>query len=226
MKIGILLSGCGVYDGAEIQESVFAMLAIEEIGGIVVPISINKNQHHVINHITGEPMNETRNMMIESARISRGNVTDINSITPADIDALIIPGGFGSAKNFSTWAFDGPEGTILPEVKLLLVNMVNIGKPIVALCVSPVVLAKAFEGSTIHAEMTIGSSAAKSTYDISSFNAGLTATGVKTEDKTISEIKIDYANKIITAPCYMMDANLVEIRNNIQQAVLALKTFL
>lgn len=223
MKIGILLSGCGVYDGAEIQESILAMLAIEEIGGTVIPISVNKNQHHVINHLTGKEMNETRNMMIESSRISRGNVVDINSISPADIDALVIPGGFGSAKNFTTWAFEGSDSTILPEVKLLLVNMVNVGKPIVALCVSPVVVAKAFEGSSIHSEMTIGSINSKSPYDISSFNSGLQLTSVTTENKTITEIHIDKTNKIITAPCYMMDASLLEVRNNIKQAIDALK---
>jgi len=98
-----LLSGCGVYDGAEIQESVFAMLAIEEMGWEVVCISVDKNQHHVINHLNGEELNETRNMMVESARIARGAVSSINDISPADIDALVIPGGFGSAKNFTSW---------------------------------------------------------------------------------------------------------------------------
>ena len=138
MKIGILLSGCGVYDGAEIQESVLSMLAVQEAGAEYQCISVNKNQHHVINHLTGDDMKESRNMMTESARIARGEVTEISEINPANIDALIIPGGFGSAKNFSDWAFNGPDGTILPEVKLLLVNLVNAGKPIAALCVSPV----------------------------------------------------------------------------------------
>ena len=144
MKIGVLLSGCGVYDGAEIQEAVLTLLSIEEMGAEAVCISVNENQHHVVNHVTGEEMEESRNMLIESARIARGNITDILEIDPVDIDALVIPGGFGSAKNFTTWAFSGPDGTILPSVKLLLVNMVNIGKPIAALCVSPVVVSKAF----------------------------------------------------------------------------------
>lgn len=226
MKIGILLSGCGVYDGAEIQESILSMLAIEEIGGTVIPISVNKNQHHVINHLTGEEMNETRNMMIESARICRGNVIDINSISPADIDALVIPGGFGSAKNFTSWAFNGPDGTIMPEVKLLLVNLINVGKPIVALCVSPIVLAKAFEDSNIKTQMTIGSHESPSPYDISSFNSGLNATGVSTITKELGDIHVDVTNKIITAPCYMMTATIFEVRNNIQRAIIALKELL
>lgn len=222
MNIGILLSGCGVYDGAEIQESVLAMLAIEEIGATVVPISINKNQFHVVNHLNGDVMKEERNMMIESARIARGNVTEIIDVDLSTLDALVIPGGFGSAKNFTTWAFNGPESDILPEVKLLLVNMVNIGKPIVALCVSPVVIAKAFENSSIHPHLTIGSSAHPSPYILNDFASGLEATGSSTEEKTITEITIDKTNKIITAPCYMMEASMLEVRKNIQQAIQAL----
>ncbi len=223
MKIGILLSGCGVYDGAEIQEAVLTMLAVKEIGAEYVCISVDAPQHHVINHTTGEEMPETRNMLVEAARIARGEIHNINTITPADIDALVIPGGFGSAKNFTKWAFSGPEGAILPEVKLLLVNLVNVGKPIAALCVSPVVLAKAFEGSAIHASMTIGSDQEPSPYSIPDFSAGLAKTGVEPVMKTIREIQIDTANKIVTAPCYMMDADILEIRNNIRQAVEALR---
>ena len=226
MKIGILLSGCGVYDGAEVQEAILAMLAIEEIGGTVVPISVNKNQHHVINHMTGEEMQEQRNMLIEAARISRGNVRDIATISPADIDAIVIPGGFGSAKNFTTWAFSGPDSEILPEVKLLLVNMVNVGKPIVALCVSPVVVAKALQGSGIHSEMTIGTITSVSPYDISSFNSGLQATGVLTHDSSLTEITVDRKNKIITAPCYMLEASLLDVHKNIQLAMQELKNIL
>lgn len=223
MKIGILLSGCGVYDGAEIQEAVLSMLAVQEIGAEYICISVDAPQHHVINHTTGEEMPETRNMLVEAARIARGEIRNINSIAPADIDALIIPGGFGSAKNFTKWAFEGPDGAILTEVKLLLVNLVNVGKPIAALCVSPVVLAKALEGSSIHANMTIGSDKEGSPYSIPDFSAGLAKTGVEPVMKTVREIQIDTANKIVTAPCYMMDATILEIRNNIRQAVEALR---
>ena len=223
MKVGVLLSGCGVYDGAEIQESILTLLAIEEIGATYTCISIDADQHHVVNHLTGEEMPEKRNMMLEAARIARGAVKEIKSIQPSDIDALVIPGGFGSAKNFTTWAFDGPNGTIRDDVKLLLVNMINVGKPIVALCVSPVVLAKAFEGSSVKLNLTIGSSAEDSPYEIPMFEDGLQATGAKTTEKTIREILIDRENKVITAPCYMMEASVLEIRNNIKQAIEALK---
>ncbi len=223
MKIGVLLSGCGVYDGAEIHESVLTLLSIEEMGAEAVCISINKNQHHVINHTTGEEMNESRNMLIESARIARGNVKDISEIDPVDIDALVIPGGFGSAKNFTNWAFEGPDGTILPEVKLLIVNMINVGKPIAALCVSPVVMSKALEGSTVSAKMTIGTNQEGSPYDINGFSGGLEKTGAKTEMKSVREICIDQENKIVTAPCYMMDASILDIRKNVRSALEALR---
>ncbi|OFZ07656.1 MAG: isoprenoid biosynthesis protein ElbB [Bacteroidetes bacterium RIFCSPHIGHO2_02_FULL_44_7] len=223
MKIGVLLSGCGVYDGAEIQEAVLTLLSIDEIGAEAVCISVNRNQHHVINHITGKEMDESRNMMLESARIARGKIREISEIDPVDIDALVIPGGFGSAKNFTSWAFDGPDGTILPEVKLLLVNLINVGKPIAALCVSPVVLAKAFEGSIVSGRMTIGSDQEDSPYDILSFTAGLEKTGMQTTMKTVREIFVDQENKIVTAPCYMMEASISDVRKNIRSAIEALR---
>jgi enhancing lycopene biosynthesis protein 2 len=226
MKIGLLLSGCGVYDGAEIQESVFSMLAIEELGASCLPISINKNQHHVINHVTGEEMNEERNMYVESARISRGNIHLIQDISPADIDALVIPGGFGSAKNFTSWAFLGSDSEILPEVKLLLVNLLNAGVPIVALCVSPVVLAKAFQDSSLNVSMTLGTEIESSPYSITDFHTGIKQVGAIPISKSVHEIQIDEHYKVITAPCYMMDASLLEIRENIKQAIFALKKWL
>lgn len=226
MKVGILLSGCGVYDGAEIQESLFSMLAIEEIGGETVAISINENQHHVVNHLTGEEMSESRNMLVEAARIARGNVKDIDSLSISEIDALVIPGGFGSAKNLTNWAFEGPAGTIHPSVKKLITGIVTAKKPLVALCVSPVVVAKALEGSDIHSTLTIGSTEESSPYDINGFSQGLESVGATTTLKTKREINIDTQNKIITAPCYMMDASLLEVRNNIQQAIQALKELL
>lgn len=226
MNVGVLLSGNGVYDGAEIHEAVLTMLAIEEMGWKSVCISIDRPQHHVINHLTGDPMEESRNMLVEAARIARGNIQNIAEIQPADIDALVIPGGFGSAKNFSAWAFEGPTGSILPEVKLLLVNLVNIGKPIVALCVSPVVVALALQGSGINVQLSLGSTQEPSPYDITAFHAGINQTGALTMEKSIREVLVDPQNRIICAPCYMMDASIVEVRANIVQAMHALKDLL
>jgi enhancing lycopene biosynthesis protein 2 len=219
MKIGLLLSGCGVYDGAEIQEAILAMLAIEEAGGTVVGISINKDQHHVINHTNGEVTSEKRNMLIESARITRGEIQEISQISPADIDALVIPGGFGNAKSFSTWAFDGPDGNILPEIKLLIVNLINTGRPIAALCVSPILISLALKDSNLAPILTLGTTKEKSLYDIANFNDGLKRNGGNYIEKGLNEITIDKKLKIICSPCYMQEATIIDIRKSIQLAI-------
>jgi len=226
MKIGVLLSGSGVYDGAEIHESVLTLLEIENLGYEADCIGIDAPQYHVINHLNGETQDQTRNMLQEAARIARGNIREISTVVPADIDALVIPGGFGSAKNFSSWAFNGPEALIRPDVKLLLVNLYNVGKPIVALCVSPVLLALAFEDMPIGQQLTIGSSTSPSPYQIADFQKGLQSKGVLTQECTIDEICIDEVNRIITAPCYMLEASLPALQQNIRQALKALKQLL
>lgn len=223
-KIGVLLSGCGVYDGAEIQEAVLTLLEIDQMGAEAVCIALNENQFHTINHLTGETMPEDRNMLVEAARIARGNIQDISSIIPADLDALVLPGGFGNAKNFTNWAFEGATGSIHPKIKLLIVNMVNIGKPIVALCVSPIVVAKALEDSNLHPILTIGSSEQASPYSIEDFSKGLKQTGATTNMKTTHEIEFDANLNIISAPCYMQEVSIKTIHENIQLAFEQLKT--
>lgn len=220
MKIGVLLSGCGVYDGAEIQEAVLTLLEIERIGAEAVCIGINDAQHHVVNHLTGEVQQQQRNMLEEAARIARGNIVDIAQVVPADIDALVIPGGFGSAKNLSNWAFNGPEGTLRPDVKLLLVNLYNVGKPIVALCVSPILLALALPNSSL--QLTLGHTADPSPYQIQDFNDGISTLGATPKNIKLGDVLVDTENRLITAPCYMMDATILQIQQNIQNALKAL----
>lgn len=220
MKIGVLLSGCGVYDGAEIQEAVLTLLEIERIGAEAVCIGINDAQHHVVNHLTGEVQQQQRNMLEEAARIARGNIVEIAQVVPADIDALVIPGGFGSAKNFSNWAFNGPEGTLRSDVKLLLVNLYNVGKPIVALCVSPILLALALPNSSL--QLTLGHTADPSPYQIQDFNDGISTLGATPKNIKLGDVLVDTENRLITAPCYMMDATILQIQQNIQNALNAL----
>jgi enhancing lycopene biosynthesis protein 2 len=220
MKIGVLLSGCGVYDGAEIQEAVLTLLEIERIGAEAVCIGINDAQHHVVNHLTGEVQQQQRNMLEEAARIAQGNIVDIAQVVPADIDALVIPGGFGSAKNLSNWAFNGPEGTLRPDVKLLLVNLYNVGKPIVALCVSPILLALALPNSSL--QLTLGHTADPSPYQIQDFNDGISTLGATPKNIKLGDVLVDTENRLITAPCYMMDATILQIQQNIQNALKAL----
>jgi enhancing lycopene biosynthesis protein 2 len=218
-KIAILLSGCGVYDGSEIQETVLAMLAIQEVGAEYFCISINREQYHIINHLDGSVQAGNRNMLEESARIARGNVQEIKNVEMRDFDALLIPGGFGNAKNLSNWAFQGPDGEILPEVKLFLVNCINIGKPIAALCVSPILIAKALENSGLNPHLTFGNTEDSSPYLIEEFNNHIEKIGSIAENQSLHSVAIDRNLKVVSAPCYMLDASILEIRENIKQAV-------
>ena len=222
MKIGVLLSGSGVYDGSEIHEAVLTLLAIDEHNAEAVCMAPNITQHHVIDHISGKEMPEKRNVLIESARIARGKITDIGTITYEDIDALVIPGGFGAAKNLTEWAFKGPDGEILHEVKRLINEMVLNDKPVCGLCMGPTVIARALSGSGIKARLTVGSDAEPSPYDIKAVSQGMEKAGASAAMKTVKEIQVDRENKIVTAPCYMMEASVSQIRDNIGMAIDAL----
>lgn len=219
MKIGILLSGSGVYDGTEIQEAVFTLLAIEQNGGTPLFMAPNVNQLHVINHMSGEEMNETRNVLIESARIARGDIDDIANIKADDIDALVVPGGFGTAKNHTTWAVNGPAGEINPEVERLIGEIVAAKKPLAALCMAPTTVAKALANSQSTATLTVGSVNESSPYDIKAISEGMESIGVSAEMHGITGIAVDEKNKIVSAPCYMMEGAALDVHDNIQQAI-------
>ena len=218
-KIGVLLSGNGVYDGSEIHESVFTLLAIDENKGEAVCMAPNVEQHHVVNHITGAEMEEKRNVLIEAARIARGAISDLAEVSESQLDALVIPGGFGAAKNLTKWAFSGPDGEINADVKRIINEMVNANKPIVGLCMGPTVIAKALEGAGKKQHLTVGSTAEASPYEIDAISAGMEKVGAIAEMKTVREIAVDEKNRIITAPCYMMEGSITEIRENIKQAI-------
>lgn len=218
-KIGVLLSGCGVYDGAEIHESVLTLLALDKAGAEYVCMAPNVQQHHVVDHLTGNEMNETRNVLTEAARIARGDIKDLAEVTADQLDGLAIPGGFGAAKNLTTWAFSGPDGEINAEVKRIINEMVAAGKPIAAMCMGPTVVAKALQGSTTHATLTVGSTEAASPYDIAAVSGGMEAAGAVSEMHTVDEIAIDTEHKIVTAPCYMMEASISEMNAGIEKAV-------
>ncbi len=218
-KIGVLLSGNGVYDGAEIHESVFTLLAIDENRGEAVCMAPNIDQHHVVNHLTGEEMDEKRNVMVEAARIARGAVSDLAEVKADGLDALVIPGGFGAAKNLTKWAFSGPDGEINADVKRIINEFVAAKKPVVGLCMGPTVIAKALEGAGLKERLTVGTTEEASPYEIAAISAGMEKTGAVAEMRTVREIAVDKENRIITAPCYMMEASITEIRENIKQAI-------
>ena len=218
-KIGVLLSGSGVYDGSEIHESVFTLLAIDENKGEAVCIAPNIDQHHVVNHLSGDEMNEKRNVLVEAARIARGAVTDLAEMSSDGLDALVVPGGFGAAKNLTKWAFNGPDGEINADVKRFIVDMVHNRKPVVGLCMGPTVIAKALEEAGLNQRLTVGTTEEESPYEIDAISAGMEKVGTVSEMKTIKEISIDAKNGIISAPCYMMEGSITDVRNNVKQAI-------
>ena len=198
-KIAVILSGCGVYDGAEIHEATLSLLAIARQGSSYSIFAPNVEQHHVINHMTGDEMPETRNVLIESARIARGNIADLKDYNPADFDALLLPGGFGAAKNLSSFTFEGPDCSVNPDVDKAIVDTVKAEKPIGALCIAPAVIVRILKD----AEVTIGQDSGTA--------AAIEKMGGKHTNTTHGEIVVDEKYKLVTTPCYMLDANIEQI---------------
>lgn len=226
MKTVVLLSGCGVYDGSEIHESVLALLALTQNKLDYICTAPNINQHHVLNHSTGEVLNETRNVMVESARIARGKIVALDELDKESISSLVLPGGFGAAKNLSNWAFEGPKGTVVQEVKDLILHCVESNKPIVSLCISPTLIAKSLQGTPYSPTLTLGSTEESSEYNISESHEAISSIGSIAENKSINEVCYDKKLNIISAPCYMMDAQVDEVYKNIKMAVDKLSTIL
>ena len=208
-KVGVLLSGCGVFDGAEIHEAVLTLLALDRAGAKVVCMAPNMDQVHVINHLTQEVMNETRNVLVESARIARGEIRDLREVQATDLDALIIPGGYGAAKNLSDFAFKGPAATVHPEVARLLNDMVSAGKPVGAICIAPATLTKALADRK--PEVTIGTD--KDTA------AAIEAIGGQHKACTVDMIHLDSKHKIVSTPAYMLGPGIKDVAQGIEKLV-------
>lgn len=198
-KIAVVLAGNGVYDGAEIHEATLTLLAIARQGAQYQCFAPDINQAHVVNHLTGKEMSETRNVLVEAARIARGNIKPLSEYDAAGFDALIFPGGFGVAKNLCTFAFDGTNCTVNKEVEKAIRTTVIAEKPIGALCISPVLLAKVL----VDVEVTLGNDAGPANA-IESFGA----THINTSH---GEIVYDPKYKLVTTPCYMLDATIDQI---------------
>lgn len=208
-RIGVLLSGCGVFDGTEIHEAVLTLLALDRAGAEIVCMAPNINQYHVINHITQEEMAEKRNVLVESARIARGNIRDIQEISARDIDGLIIPGGFGAAKNLSNFAFKGTDATVHAEVERLLMELVAARKPIGAICIAPVIIAKVFHD--LKPEVTIG-------YDEEIAKAIETMGGIH-KACPVDSFFVDKVHKIVTTPAYMLGPGIKDVAKGIEKLV-------
>ncbi|MCS6832828.1 MAG: isoprenoid biosynthesis glyoxalase ElbB [Flammeovirgaceae bacterium] len=219
MNIAVLLSGCGVYDGTEIHEAVLTLLAIAQQGAKAVCVAPNYDQHHVINHLTGKEMSEKRNVLVESARIARGEIQDVSQVDTSSLDALMLPGGFGTAKNFTKWAFQGEKGEIQPVIKTFIQHFVKEKKPIGAVCMSPTTVAKALEGTGIRPTLTVGNTGESSPYDIKSISEGMERIGVNVVMCPKIGLIVDKENNIVTSPCYMLEASIVEVYEGIRKTV-------
>ncbi|MGQ9369734.1 isoprenoid biosynthesis glyoxalase ElbB [Azospirillum sp. ST 5-10] len=211
-RFGVVLSGCGVFDGTEIHEAVCTLLAIDRADAEARCYAPDMDQAQVVNHISGEVAAERRNVLVEAARIARGKIADLATFTADDVDALIIPGGFGAAKNLCDFAFKGADCTVHPDVEAAVRAMAAAGKPIGALCIAPVILARLFGREGV--ELTIGSDAGTA--------GALESMGARHTATTHCEVVVDRTRKVVTAPCYMLDATVSQIADGAANAVKAL----
>lgn len=211
-KFAVILAGCGVYDGAEIHEAVMTLYAIEKNGACYEIFAPDIPQHHVVNHLLGEEMKETRNVLVESARIARGKIRPLSELDIRGFDALVFPGGFGVAKNLCSFAFEGENCDVIPGISTLIREAVSHRKPIGALCISPVLLAKVLGDVTV----TIGQ-------DTGTIEA-IEKMGSVHKLTGHGEVVVDEQYKLFTTPCYMLDAtilNIAEGADNIIKAMIS-----
>lgn len=201
-SVGVLLSGCGFYDGSEVQETAFTLLALDKYDCESICFAPDIEQQTVVNHLTGEDLTEKRNVLRESARITRGKIKALADISLADMDALLIPGGFGVTKNLSQ---EGKIGQTLPEVKQIIRHMHENRKPIAAVCLSPTILVQVFEEIGIYTQLSPEQS------------------NTPEEAKTIAEYGLhDQENRIITSPCYTNEASIAQVYMGVENTVIKL----
>lgn len=210
-KIGVVLSGCGVRDGSEIHEAVCTLLAIDQAGAEAVCMAPDIELSEV-NHCTMEPTGLKRNVLVEAARIARGNIKDIAEIKETDIDALIFPGGFGAALNLCDFAQKGAAASVNPEVARLAKEIHSAKKPIGAICIAPALIA-AILGRDASPTLTIGNDAGTA--------AEIEKTGAKHKDCPATGFVLDEANRIVTTPAYMLAGRISEIHEGIGKCVKA-----
>jgi enhancing lycopene biosynthesis protein 2 len=209
-KFAIILAGCGVYDGAEIHEAVMTMYAVMKNGAEYQLFAPDITQHHVVNHLTGNEMPETRNVLVESARIARGKIKPLASLDMRNFDAVILPGGFGVAKNLCSFAFQGADCEVNPQVSKVIRDAVSLRKPVGALCISPVILANLLD----EVEITIGDDAVTV--------EAVQKMGAKHITTTHGQVVTDRKHKVFTTACYMLDATILQIAEGADNIVKAM----
>tara|TARA_R110001592_G_scaffold356278_1_gene657824 strand:- start:78575 stop:79237 length:663 start_codon:yes stop_codon:yes gene_type:complete len=208
-KVAVILSGCGVFDGSEIYESVITLLSLDKAGAQVQCFAPNIQQMHVINHLTGEVTEgESRNVLVEAARLVRGEIKDLSEARVEDFDAVILPGGFGAAKNLCDFAIKGSELTVNDDLAGFVRGMHQAKKPVGLMCIAPVMVGKLFgEG----AHFTIGQ-------DLEAA-AAIEATGAVHEPCPVNNICIDGTNNLVTTPAYMLAGSISEAASGIEKLV-------
>ncbi len=209
-KIGVLLAGCGFLDGSEIHEAVLTLLALDKAGAEAVCLAPDILQHHVINHYTDQEMaHESRNVLVESARIARGSIHNLKAINTLSLDALIMPGGFGVAKNLSSYAFKAAECDVNEEVAMAVQSFYTAGKPLGFICISPIIAAKVLGKE--HIELTIGNDLETS--------SDIIAMGARHIDCPVWNTVISKKGKIVSTPAYMLGPTIGEVAKGIEKLV-------
>ncbi len=209
-RVGVILAGSGYLDGAEIQEATLTLLFLDRKGAEVTAMAPDVNQMHVVDHRKGEPAAaESRNVLAEAARITRGNIRDVRTVQASDLDALILPGGYGAAKNLCTFATDGVKLQVNPDVERLVRDMASAGKPLGFVCISPVIAAKVLGSRKV--KLTIGNDPATA--------AAVNALGAVHVDAPVDQIVVDERNKVVSTPAYMLGPSIAPVAAGIERLV-------
>lgn len=212
-NISIVLAGCGFLDGAEIHESVCALLALDRLGYKYSAFAPDAPQADVVDHIHKKPGGPPRNIMIEAARIVRGDIRSTSELYMKDFDAIVFPGGFGAAKNLCNFASAGADCVARPEIVAVLREAHRLGKPIGAICIAPALVAAAFRGTDVHPILTIGNDSGTA--------AALEKMGAKHQNCDVRNCIVDEKNKIVSTPAYMLARRISEASEGIEKLVAA-----
>jgi len=211
-RIGVVLAGCGFLDGSEIHEAVLTLYHLDRCGVDTECFAPDRDQLHVVNHATGDPTDEVRNVRVEAARVARGPVADLADARASALDAVVIPGGFGVAKNLSDFALKGPECDVNPDLVRLIGEVVAAGKPVVAICIAPAILAAVLKRQGISGvTLTVGDDA-----DTAGAVADL---GQAHQPCAVEEISVDEANRVICTPAYMLGPGPAAVGEGIGRAI-------
>ena len=209
-RVGVILSGSGYLDGSEIQEATLTLLFLDRKGARVTAMAPDVSQMHVVDHLRGEAAGaESRNVLAEAARITRGAIVDVKSVKASDLDALILPGGYGAAKNLCTFATEGVKLQVNPDVDRLVRDVAAAGKPLGFICIAPVIAAKVLGAKKV--KLTIGNDPATA--------AVLNALGAVHVDTPVDQIVVDEKNKVVSTPAYMLGPSIAPVAAGIERLV-------